>query len=303
MVGVVQEEEAGSSSEESLSPWEVLLQGGDQEHLALTLPSARPVLGNIAIALDLIAHPLTQIRLRVAGPMTPNELATVACLSSAFRGLRASTLLALSGYSTEARTVLRRTYEAAALARMLAHEPVLAEQWLREAQWFPDRKVRKWFGVQAAPGEERTGYQEHYRYSSAFAHPTVRSTFPLLLTDGESIFPALRTLQDPTGALMALREVMAEAVFVCFAVRNAMVDPALLSPPWHQSLSDLTQAVGLVLPEVQRHWQETDMTFDRLMESVVPVDELDDVLRADPNSYANVRRRASGGSETSAESG
>jgi hypothetical protein len=178
----------------------------------------------------------------------------------------------------------------------------LQEQWLRKGQWFPDGKVREWFGVQAAPGVERTGYQEHYRYSNAFAHPTVRSTFPLLLADGDSIFPALHTLQDPTEALVALREVLAEAVFVCFAVRNAMVDPVLLSPPWHQTLSDLTQAVGFDLPEVQRHWQEMDMSFDKLMESIVPADELDDVLRADPNSYDNVRRRASAGSETSAES-
>jgi hypothetical protein len=300
---VTQQREGSNDSGEPVSPGEILLQGGDQEHLALTLPPARPLLASISIALDLIAHPLSQIRLRASEPLAPNELAAVACLGSAFRGLRASTLLALSGYSTEARTILRRTYEAAALARMLAHEPALAEQWLRKGQWFPDGKVREWFGVQAAPGEERTGYQEHYRYSSAFAHPTVRSTFPLLIADGDSIFPALHTLPDPTDALMALREVMAEAVFVCFAVRNAMVDPVLLSPPWHQMLSDLTQAVGLDLPEVQRHWQETDMSFDKLMESVVPAEKLDDLLRTDPNSYDNVRMRASGASEQSDESG
>ena len=119
------------------------------------------MLDGIARSLNLLAEALSHEAVNDSQPMPPHTIAAVACLASAFRGLRAATLSALSGCPTEARAIVRRTHEAAAPAHMLAHEAALAEKWLRKGAWFPDREVRDWFGVRAAPDGERTGHQEH----------------------------------------------------------------------------------------------------------------------------------------------
>jgi hypothetical protein len=268
--------------------YEDLLQGGDQEHLAIVLPAANPTLDKIARALNLLADALANASPKDKQPLTPNTVAAVACLASAFRGLRAATLLGLSGYPTEARAIIRRTYEAAALARMLAHEAALAEKWLRKGEWFPDRKVRDWFGVQATPDEKRTGYQEYYKNASAYAHPTVRSTMPLVST-GQLL---LETATDPTESLIVLREISAVGVFSCFALRNAAIDPAVIPPAWHQELTELAEAAGFDLPHLQQNWEAAQVSFDRFMDAVISADELADHMANDPNSYPNVRRRA-----------
>jgi hypothetical protein len=265
-----------------------LLQGGDQEHLALALPDANPMLDRIARALNLLADALANASPKNSQEMAPNTVAAVACLASAFRGLRAATLLALSGYSTEARAIIRRTYEAAALARMLAHEAALAEKWLRKGEWFPDRKVRDWFGVQAAPNEERTGYQEYYKHASTYAHPTVRSTLPLIMSDQL----LLMTPPDPTESLDVLREISAEGVFACFALRNAAVDPAVFPPAWLQELAELAESAGFDLPHLQQDWEAAQASFNQFMNAVIPADELEQHLANDPNSYTNIQRRA-----------
>src|SRR5215467_11744278 len=74
----------------------------------------------------------------------PNDLSATACFGRAYRQLRAAVTLLMSGYYTEARVILRSTYECAAAARMLAKDPQRAEKWLRKERWFPDREVRSW---------------------------------------------------------------------------------------------------------------------------------------------------------------
>jgi hypothetical protein len=265
-----------------------LLQGGDQEHLALALPAASPVLTQIAEALSLLAEGLVNASPKENEPLAPNVVAGITCLASAFRGIRAATLLALNGYATEARTIIRRTYEAAALSRMLAREPRLAEKWLRKGEWFPDREVRSWFGVQAAPDEERTGYQEYYKYASAYAHPSYRSTRSLL-PEGNLV---LETAAEPTESLLVLREINAVGVFSCFAFRNGAVDPTFIPPRWHRELAELAEAVGFDLPHLQQDWEASQESFNRFMDAVIPADELEEHFTSHPNSYINVRTRA-----------
>lgn len=276
--------------EEANTYFEDMLQGGDQEHLSAALPEARPLLARIAAALDLLAHPLAQLGPEDAEPLAPNVVVSVACLASAFRGLRAATLLALTGYPSEARSVVRRTYEAAGLARMLAHEPALAERWLK-GKWFSDGEVRRWFGVQSTPGEPPSPYQEYYNEATDFAHPTLRSAGPLLLATTSTGQLQLETSTDITEALVVLREIAAEGVFVCFALRNSLVHPEVLPPAWHQRLTALAEEAGADLPHLQRDWQAAQPAFDRLMAAVMPSDAVDAYLASHPNSYNKIRRR------------
>jgi len=268
-----------------------LLQGGDSAHMAAAYPAAHPVLVRIAEGLHLIGQPIAQLGPAAGIQPTPNVLAGVACLASAFRGLRAATLLAMNGYPSEARAIVRRTYEAATLARMLAHEPALAEKWLKEGEWFPDREVRKWFGVQSPPGEQRSAYQEYYNGASSYAHPTLRSTGSLLLTADDTGRLSLNTGTDIAETLVVLQEIAAETVFVGLALRNGLVDPQVLSPAWHQHLDVLATKAGVDLPNLRKDWAEADLAYGRFLAAVMPAEEVDTYLREHPNSYNNIRTR------------
>lgn len=283
--------EPASDGQDSTIDLQELLQGGDSDHLAAARQAAHPVLVRIAQGLGLIGQPLAQLGPPAGDRLSPNVIAGVACLASAFRGLRAATLLAMNGYPSEARAIVRRTYEAATLARMLAHEPALAEKWLKKGQWFPDVQVRQWFGVQSTPGEQRSAYQEYYNNASAYAHPTLRSTGALLLTADDTGHLSLNTGTDIVETLVVLQEIAAETVFVGLAFRNGLVDPKMLSPAWHQHLDALAAKAGVDLPNLRADWAEGDRAYDRFLAAVMPAEEVDTYLREHPNSYDNVRSR------------
>jgi len=267
-----------------------LLRGGDDDHLASTMEEAGPLLERIAMSLHLLAIPLESLFDDPAESTdTPNTLAALACLASCFRGLRASTLLAVHGYTTESRTVVRRVYESAALARMLAKEPQLAEQWLHKVD-FPDKSVRRWF-ERGRTGRGRSEFHEFYSESSAYAHPTVRSTLPLLLTDDPS-GPPLDTGRDSAEAITALKEIASEGVFVCFALKNALVNPTVLAPEWHRTLAELAEAGGADVDHLTRDWDADEARYSKLLESVIPAEDLDSYLAGHPNSAHNIMARA-----------
>jgi len=276
----------------------LLLAGGDGEHQAAISGVCGPVLDRIVRGLDLLFFSLNIASdFEVSSP-APNSTAALACLSSSFRGIRAATLLTMQGYLTEARTLIRRVYEAAALGRMLAKEPDLAEQWIDKGAWFPDGKVRAWFGVQSAPGDDRSPYQDFYRDATAYAHPTPRSTVPLILEGARLSRMSLDTRLEPDNALIVLREIAAEAVFVCLAMRNALVSPDVLGPEWTKSLDELASEIGVDLPNLKANYQSATADYESFVAQVMSASEVERYLREHPNSYDNIRRRAESAAET-----
>ncbi len=269
-----------------------LLAGGDAEHQAATAEVYGPVLDRIVRGLDLLFFALERSADCEVSPPAPNSTAALACLSSSFRGIRAATLLAVQGYLTEARTIVRRTYEAAALGRMLAKEPHLAERWLEKGEWFPDGKVREWFGVQSPPGDERSCYQDFYREAGAYAHPTFRSTVPLIVEGGRLSRMSLDTKLEPGNALVVFREIAAEAVFVCLAARNAMASLDVLGPDWIKSLDELATDIGADLPKLRQNYDSAAADYERFVAQVMPASEVDRYLQEHPNSLDNIMRRA-----------
>jgi len=269
-----------------------LLAGGDAEHQAATAKTYGAILDRIVRALDLLFFALERAADCEVSPPAPNSTAALACLSSAFRGIRAATLLAVQGYSTEARTIVRRTYETAALARMLAKDAHLAERWFEKGEWFPDRKVRQWFGVQSQPGDEHSSYQDFYREASAYAHPTVKSTVPLIVADGRLSRMSLDTKPEPGEALVVLREIAAEALFVCLAARNALASPDSLGPDWTKSLEELATDIGVDLPNLRTNYDSAAAKYERFVAQIMPASEVDRYLQEHPNGYDNTKRRA-----------
>src|SRR5438874_1901765 len=73
---------------------------------------------------------------------SPNDLAAVTLLARALTELSAALHLSVSGFHSEIASIIRGPYESAGLARVLAKDPDLAERWLREGTWVPDRQVR-----------------------------------------------------------------------------------------------------------------------------------------------------------------
>lgn len=73
----------------------------------------------------------------------PNNMSALACLTRAFQGLQASAVLCVMGFYIEARAQLRVVYEAAGLARALAHKPDDAGKWLHDGHWKSDGWSRK----------------------------------------------------------------------------------------------------------------------------------------------------------------
>src|SRR3546814_13377700 len=71
-----------------------------------------------------------------------NEFGAIACFSRSHGSLRDATPPAVSGYSTDLEPLLWRAYASASLARLLAKQPELPDQWLLQIEWPPDRHLR-----------------------------------------------------------------------------------------------------------------------------------------------------------------
>lgn len=229
----------------------------------------------------------------------PNDLSALACLVRSYRALRAASSLLLFGYYCEVRLILRSVYESAALSRMLAKEPQLAEKWLRKQQWFPDREVRAWMAGKRASSpteadELAEGYARVYRQMSGWAHPTALSCFPLIRPDDDDLGrPGLHlsTAFDPDTMTSCILEITFAAVFACFAFRNCLVDERALDPRWRRYLYELTQRVsGHDMPHLERDWEEQQRFYEDLMRKVQSADHLADHLRQNPSSWENLSK-------------
>ncbi len=223
--------------------------------------------------------------------MFPNTVAAVSCFIRALNGLQASVLLCLSGFYTESQAAVRGVYESAGLGRMLAHDSPMAERWLHQGTWVPDRSSRAFIGSLIAEGGEDV-YREYYRNASALAHPTALSTLPYVFNSDGEYHPVWEPVLDITRCQAIMREIVVEAAFVCFAIRMAAVDEEAMDPTWLRNLSDLAREVtGQEMPHLDRDWTARQIQFDLFRSKIRHDSELDEALESDPNSYRNIVRR------------
>lgn len=220
----------------------------------------------------------------------PNTIAAVACFARSYQGLQASAWLALHGFYTEARITIRSVYESAGLARMLAHDTQLAEKWVHEAEWVPDRKSRAY--ADAMTDDGGTPHREYYRRASSIAHPSALSTLPFLMTAMGEPNLTWGPVFNQAQCLDTLREVAVEASFVCFAFRIAVVDETLIDPEWLKELFELSREVtGEALEHLDRDWDGMRSTYDDFRKHIAHDDALDEFLESHPNSVQNIRAR------------
>ncbi len=216
----------------------------------------------------------------------PNTIAGLACMGRALSQIRAAWYLLLNGYYIEVEALLRGAYEAGALSRLLAHEPRMAEQWLRKGRWFPDRDVRAWFG------DDDKAYSQVYGYMSSMTHPTAASTRGFILEEGETYSVRLTNRFEDEEFDEQLDHLIMVALWLCFAIRNAAISEEALSPDWRRALADLASEVA---PEetwahLERKWDEEESRWRELLERVMTASELDAALDADPLSWRNLSR-------------
>ncbi|WP_412539443.1 hypothetical protein R8Z50_26825 [Longispora sp. K20-0274] len=242
-------------------------------------------------SVNLLGQLLAQIPSTAWDDTFVNDFSARACLTRSYRQLRAAITLLTYGYYGEALATLREVYESAGLARVLAKDAKMAEQWIKKGQWFPDSKVRGWIADAWDLSEDKAGiYGQHYKRMSAWAHPTASSSMHLV-TFGEA-GPSFRTetVYDATFFGLCMKEIAATAVFACFAVRNAAANEALIDPAWRKQLHELTEKIsGEELEHLQRDWDAEERRFEALVERVRPEAELDDHLREHPLSWENLK--------------
>jgi hypothetical protein len=261
-----------------------------------------PRFNRMTAAISLLGDGLGLVPLAEWSNVYANDLSAFACLIRSYRALRAASNLLLFGYYGEVRCILRSVYESAALSRMLAKEPELAEKWLRKEKWFPDREVRAWFGEVTASSREEAqeateSYAKAYRQMSAWAHPTAISCLPLIRPDvNDDTKPGLRlTTSFDQGAMESLiGEMTLTALFGCFAFRNSLANERAIDPRWRESLYDLAQQVsGTEMPHLARDWEKEQSYYEALKQKVQEVSSLSEHLQKSPSSWDNLNKSSS----------
>lgn len=267
-------------------------------HATLNLfQSAELMTNDLVFAADFLRH--LRWAISYATPpdhaLFPNVVAAHACFIRCHQGIQAAISLTLQGFYTEARTIIRSVYEAAGLARMLAHDTELADKWLHKNEWVPDRKSRAFIASFTGDTTGAAEYREWYARASSMAHPTALSTLPYLLDATGKPTPKLDPEVSPTTCASVFREIMIETAFVCFAFRNALVHENALPVEWYQRVAELArQATGAPLEHLNRDWATMEHQQQALRDAVLSDAQLSDHLRDDPNSWHNAVARSQG---------
>lgn len=232
--------------------------------------------------LDLVPHlPCTS--------MYANDFACRACLGRSYRELRAATVLLFSGYEDEVRKLLRSTYEAGGLARVIAHEPEMAERWLRKQEWFPDGKVRELLRAAGTDDSRVDLLSKGYRQMSAWSHPTAISSVHLFEHDSTAM--KLDTTFNRDAFDVGAAEIAATALFCCFALRNAAVSEQAIDPQWRKALYELAREFyDSDMPHLDRNWAEEQQRFDAVRGRVQEVERLRSHLAEDDLSWDNLKK-------------
>jgi hypothetical protein len=263
---------------------------------AMTLLSSDAGAVRAGKAISLLAAGLTQIPRCEWQSAFPNNVVATACLTRAFRQLRAAYVLMIWGYCAEVPAILRFAYECCGLARMLAHDPAQAEKWFDKERWVPDRRVRRWF---SDLGSNTTGkssdeildaYSSTYSGMSDRSHPTAVACMSALSVDEHGFEPQLETVFNEEQFRTCAAGIAATAIFACFALRNAAVDEQVLNPQWRRDVAELAREIlDSDMPHLDRDWTEEERQFEALQQRIQAAEKLGEALRRDPRSWLNLR--------------
>jgi hypothetical protein len=251
-------------------------------HLDETAPAHRGPVGELLTLLGLF---LEWAAIPRRGEF-PNVVGALACLTRAYRQLRATLVLCHFGYYSEVGLLLRGAYESAVTSRYLAKDSGAAERWLKDNTWFPDRQIRKWFA------KDPESYAEFYRYLSSMAHPTAGSAMMLLNPTDDGVFPRTSSFIDQELIESAYKGVYLTAILVCFAARNSVVAEEVIPPWWRQRLAEIAKEAGPThsWEHLARDWEQEQHRYRDLMERIRSADELPEEMSLNPLSWTNLQR-------------
>lgn len=224
-----------------------------------------------------------------------NELAAAVTLARCYRQLQASWVVTSHGFHAEARNLLRAVYESAGLARVLAKDPKLADQWLRDGKWFPDVRVRQWLSdVRRDSAEEVEKYRHFYTEASAWAHPTAESCMVQISVEEDHFHLDPHIKFDETVCKETVALLASTSLFACFAFRNAVVDERAIDPAWRKDLYELAREMSNEpMPHLERDWGAEQVHYDAVMANLRDRRYLKGQLRTHPRAYSNLKPRES----------
>lgn len=265
------------------------------------LPGAMPLIesefGDLHEVLGLIEYALEGAATPNPDHWFPNNIAAHACLLRAYQGLQAAACLCVLGFYTESLATIRVVYEAAGLARALAHKTEDAEKWLHHDHWKNDGFSRKFAKeMTASSADAGVAYQEFYERASQYAHPMARSVLPFLFgANGDSYGMRLYPELDGDQFKSVAREITVEALFVGFALKNAAAEVEALPPEWLQRLAAAAERItGTPVADARRDWKEFERRHDLLQGKIRHDEDLEEALDSDPDSLRNRKRRHGG---------
>ncbi|MFJ4271748.1 hypothetical protein ACIP29_14455 [Streptomyces coelicoflavus] len=220
-----------------------------------------------------------------------NEIAAAAALARSFTQLRAAWVVTSHGFLAETRNLLRSVYESAGLARVLAKDPKMADQWLRDGKWFPDVRVRQWLSdVRGDSAHEVDKYKNFYAEASAWAHPTAESCMGQFTVEEDHFFLNSAITFDEEACQQAVGLLASTALFACFAFRNAVVNERAIDPVWRRDLYELAREMSdEAMPHLERDWDAEQAHYDAVMANLRDRRYLKGQLRTHPRGYDNLK--------------
>jgi hypothetical protein len=233
----------------------------------------------------------------------PNDIASAACMAQAFEQLEAATVMLSYGFYGAVRNILRSAYESAGLGRTLAKDPAMADKWLRKNQWWPDGKVRQWLADNRVVSDDKVQlYRNYYKEASAWTHPTATSCMGRFAPTETGLVLRRGIPFDAEKVREMTAAIATTAVFVCFAMRNSVVDEAAIDPQWRRDLYELArEQSGDAEPHLARDWAAEEEKYDAVMGRLQDVSTLDEVLNTHPRSWRNLTSPDDATSNSTAE--
>lgn len=279
-------------SDDAVGQPESPLSDGDHDHLAWASTTDPVRMVFITRCLDLVRWVLDAPGMRAWDTAFANEVGAAVCFVRSYRAVRCAAMLTAFGYYGEVGAVLRSAYEAGSLGRMLAAEPELADRWMNEDAWFPDRQVRRWIDEHRGEGSAII-YRDLYGMLSDQTHPTRRSTMQRLVSEEHGWWVRHRTEPDPSQFEAAESIVAACALWLCYALRNSMVSEEALPPDWRRELAALREEAAALFGIDRHHlepdWEEIDERWQTLQTRLRSAQDLDEALADHPLSWQNLK--------------
>ncbi|MFJ1599458.1 hypothetical protein [Streptomyces sp. NPDC088261] len=262
------------------------------EHLVQYMDSDndQPELKQLGLAMSLLHYAVHAQQKFPYETTFSNDMASAACMAQALEQLEAATVMLSYGFYGVVRNILRSAYESAGLGRTLAKDPVMADKWLRKDQWWPDGKVRQWLADNRVVSDDEVQlYRNYYKEASAWTHPTATSCMAQFTPAETGLILRRGTPFDAEKSRAMTAEIAVTAVFVCFALRNSVVDETAIDPQWRRDLYKLArEQSGEAEPHLDRDWTSEQEKYDAVMARLQDVSRLDEVLNTHPRSWRNL---------------